>query len=69
MTRYCRAVAKGLGFAARMCLDRSAIAKEDDVPLDLWLAFVAASTALLLIPGPTVLLVLFTLQARRKGGE
>ncbi len=26
--------------------------------LDLWLAFVAASTALLLIPGPTVLLVL-----------
>jgi threonine/homoserine/homoserine lactone efflux protein len=28
------------------------------VPLDLWLAFVAASTALLLIPGPTVLLVL-----------
>lgn len=25
---------------------------------DLWLAFVAASTALLLIPGPTVLLVL-----------
>lgn len=28
------------------------------MPLDLWLAFVAASTALLLIPGPTVLLVL-----------
>ena len=26
--------------------------------LDLWLTFVAASTALLLIPGPTVLLVL-----------
>ena len=26
--------------------------------LDLWLAFVAASTALLLIPGPTVLLIL-----------
>ena len=26
--------------------------------LDLWLAFVAASTALLLIPGPTILLVL-----------
>ena len=25
--------------------------------LNLWLAFVAASTALLLIPGPTVLLV------------
>ena len=28
------------------------------MPLDLWLAFAAASTALLLIPGPTVLLVL-----------
>ena len=28
------------------------------MPLDLWVAFVAASTALLLIPGPTVLLVL-----------
>ena len=28
------------------------------MPLVLWLAFVAASTALLLIPGPTVLLVL-----------
>lgn len=28
------------------------------MPLDLWLAFVAASSALLLIPGPTVLLVL-----------
>jgi homoserine/homoserine lactone efflux protein len=28
------------------------------MPLDIWLAFVAASTALLLIPGPTVLLVL-----------
>ena len=28
------------------------------MPLDLWLAFVAASTALLLIPGPTVFLVL-----------
>ncbi|MEM6409880.1 MAG: LysE family translocator [Pseudomonadota bacterium] len=28
------------------------------MPLDVWLAFVAASTALLLIPGPTVLLVL-----------
>ena len=28
------------------------------MPLDLWLAFVAASTALLLIPGPTVLMVL-----------
>ncbi|MBO6886262.1 MAG: LysE family transporter, partial [Marivita sp.] len=26
--------------------------------IDLWLTFVAASTALLLIPGPTVLLVL-----------
>ncbi len=28
------------------------------MPLDTWLTFVAASTALLLIPGPTVLLVL-----------
>ncbi|WP_425045949.1 LysE family translocator [Primorskyibacter sp. S87] len=28
------------------------------MPIELWLAFVAASTALLLIPGPTVLLVL-----------
>lgn len=28
------------------------------MPLDLWLTFVAASSALLLIPGPTVLLVL-----------
>ena len=28
------------------------------MPLDLWLAFAAASSALLLIPGPTVLLVL-----------
>ena len=28
------------------------------MPLDLWLTFVATSTALLLIPGPTVLLVL-----------
>ena len=28
------------------------------MPLDLWLAFVAASTLLLLIPGPTILLVL-----------
>ena len=28
------------------------------MPLDLWLTFVAASTVLLLIPGPTVLLVL-----------
>ncbi len=28
------------------------------MPLDLWIAFVAASTALLLIPGPTILLVL-----------
>lgn len=28
------------------------------MPIDLWLAFVAASLALLLIPGPTVLLVL-----------
>jgi len=28
------------------------------MPLDIWLTFVAASTVLLLIPGPTVLLVL-----------
>lgn len=28
------------------------------MPLELWLTFVAASTALLLIPGPTILLVL-----------
>ncbi|MFD1159985.1 LysE family translocator [Roseovarius aestuarii] len=28
------------------------------MPIELWLAFVAASTALLMIPGPTVLLVL-----------
>jgi len=28
------------------------------MPMDIWFAFVAASTALLLIPGPTVLLVL-----------
>lgn len=28
------------------------------MPLDLWLTFVAGSTALLLIPGPTILLVL-----------
>ena len=28
------------------------------MPLDLWLAFVAASAILLLIPGPTVLLVI-----------
>ena len=28
------------------------------MPLDLWLTFVAASTALVMIPGPTVLLVL-----------
>lgn len=28
------------------------------MPLDLWLAFVAASTALLMIPGPTILLVI-----------
>ncbi len=28
------------------------------MPLDLWLAFVAASLALLLLPGPTILLVL-----------
>lgn len=35
--------------------------------LDLWLAFVAASTALLLIPGPTVMLVLsYALSQGRK---
>ena len=35
--------------------------------LDLWLAFVAASTALLIIPGPTVLLVLsYALSQGRK---
>ncbi|MDQ2092065.1 LysE family translocator [Marimonas arenosa] len=28
------------------------------MPIELWLAFVAASTALLIIPGPTILLVL-----------
>ena len=45
--------------------DPAVVAKLDAVAgrvlgmsLDLWLAFVAASTALLLIPGPTVLLVL-----------
>ncbi len=37
------------------------------MPLDLWLAFVAASTALLMIPGPTVLLVLsYALSQGRK---
>jgi len=37
------------------------------MPLELWLAFVAASTALLLIPGPTVLLVLsYALSQGRK---
>ena len=34
--------------------------------LTLWLAFVAASTALLLIPGPTVLLVLATRSGQGK---
>ncbi len=33
-------------------------AKDYAMPFDLWLTFVAASTALLLLPGPTVLLVL-----------
>ena len=32
--------------------------KADLMSFELWLTFVAASTALLLIPGPTVLLVL-----------
>jgi threonine/homoserine/homoserine lactone efflux protein len=31
---------------------------EGEMPLDLWLTFVAASAVLLLIPGPTILLVL-----------
>ncbi|MEI4263229.1 LysE family translocator [Roseovarius sp. D0-M9] len=35
--------------------------------LDLWLAFVAASTALLLIPGPTVLLVLSYALSKGRG--
>ena len=34
--------------------------------LDLWLTFVAASTALLLIPGPTVLLVLSSALSKRR---
>jgi len=37
------------------------------MPLDLWLAFVAASNALLLIPGPTVLLVLSYALSRGRG--
>lgn len=37
------------------------------MPLDLWLAFVAASTALLLIPGPTVLLVLSYALSKGRG--
>ncbi len=37
------------------------------VSLDLWLAFVAASGALLLVPGPTVLLVLSYALARGRG--
>lgn len=37
------------------------------MPLELWLTFVAASTALLLIPGPTILLVLsYTLSQGRR---
>ncbi len=37
------------------------------MPLDLWLTFVAASTALLLIPGPTVLLVLSYALSKGRG--
>ncbi len=37
------------------------------MPFDLWLAFVAASTALLLIPGPTVLLVLSYALSKGRG--
>lgn len=37
------------------------------MPLDLWLTFVAASLALLLIPGPTVLLVLSYAIAKGRG--
>lgn len=37
------------------------------MPFDLWLAFVAASIALLLIPGPTVLLVLSYALSKGRG--
>lgn len=37
------------------------------MPFDLWLTFVAASTALLLIPGPTVLLVLSYALSKGRG--
>lgn len=37
------------------------------MPFDLWFAFVAASTALLLIPGPTVLLVLSYALSKGRG--
>lgn len=37
------------------------------MPLDLWLTFVAAATALLLIPGPTVLLVLSYALSKGRG--
>lgn len=37
------------------------------MPLDLWLAFMAASAALLLIPGPTVLLVLSYALSKGRG--
>ncbi|QJF50582.1 LysE family translocator [Roseobacter ponti] len=37
------------------------------MPLDIWLTFVAASTALLLIPGPTVLLVLSYALSKGRG--
>ncbi|MFD0858905.1 LysE family translocator [Roseovarius aquimarinus] len=37
------------------------------MPFELWLAFVAASTALLLIPGPTVLLVLSYALSKGRG--
>jgi len=38
------------------------------MPLDLWLAFAAASTALLLLPGPTVLLVVANALAHGRRG-
>lgn len=37
------------------------------MPFDLWLTFIAASTALLLIPGPTVLLVLSYALSKGRG--
>ncbi len=37
------------------------------MPFDPWLAFVAASTALLLIPGPTMLLVLSYALSKGRG--